>query len=115
MAAVMLWFSIQQFLDPTYWGAYVPESVVALSKLSTTTLVYLNGTFELIFGILLLLGFKTRIAALLLGLHLLHIAYMVGYGETAIRDAGLALALLSTFLHGPDTFSIEYKNEINKL
>ena len=71
MAAVILWFGIQQFLHTETWTAYVPDSATALTHLSATTLVYINGTFEVLFGFLLVFGIQVRLTALLLALHLL--------------------------------------------
>ncbi len=112
MAIVVLWFSTQQFMHNANFTAYVPESAASLSHLSISTLVYLNATFELIFGILLLIGWKVRISAFLLALHLFDIMYIVGYGEIGVRDFGLAMATLSVFLSGPDELSLDFKEEI---
>src|SRR5665213_267421 len=80
MVAVILWFSIQQFIHPDAWTAYVPDSVVAMTHISANVLVFFNATFELVFGVLLVFGWQTRIVALLLALHLFDIMYVVGYG-----------------------------------
>lgn len=109
MAAVILWFSTQQFIHPDAWVAYVPDGALSLTGLSAGTLVFLNGLFELIFGLMLLIGWQTRISAVLLSLHLLDIMYVVGYGEIGVRDFGLALATLSIAMQGPDILAIEYK------
>jgi uncharacterized membrane protein YphA (DoxX/SURF4 family) len=114
MAIVVLWFSTQQFLHTDNFTAYIPESVPSLTHLSLTTLVYLNAVFELIFGILLLIGWKVRISALLLALHLFDIMYIVGYGEIGVRDFGLGMATLSVFMSGPDELSLDFKEEIYK-
>ncbi len=106
MTAVILWFSLQQFLHPDQWVAYVPPSATALLHLSATTLVYVNGTFELVFGILLLFGWQVRIVALLLALHLFDIMWVVGYGQIGVRDFGLALATLVVAMNGPDPLCI---------
>jgi uncharacterized membrane protein YphA (DoxX/SURF4 family) len=66
MAAVILWFSIQQFLHNQVWTAYVPDSAVAMTHMSANTLVFFNAVFELLFGLLLMFGIQTRLAALLL-------------------------------------------------
>lgn len=110
MGAIVLWFSIEQFRNTGFWVAYVPDFAVNLSGLSATTLVYLNASFELVFTIMLLIGWKVRLSALLLSLHLIEIAFSVGYSETAIRDIGLAIALLVVFMNGSDILSIENKN-----
>ena len=109
MAAVIIWFGVQQFIHTDSWTAYVPDSAVAMTGLKMTTLVYINATFELIFGLLLLVGVRTRIVAILLGLHLLDIMYIVGYGEIGVRDFGLAVATLVVGMQGTDILCIDYK------
>lgn len=107
MAAVILWFSLQQFLHTGSWTAYVPDSVISMTHLSAITLVYMNAVFELVFGLLLLFGWQTRIAALLLSVHLFNIMYVVGYGEIGVRDFGLAVATFVVFMNGPDLLCIQ--------
>lgn len=110
---VVLWFSIQQFLHTDNWVAYVPDGVVSMSHLSAKMLVYINASFEMLFGFILLLGLKTRISALLLSLHIFEIMYTVGYGEIGVRDFGLAVATFSVFMNGPDKLCLDYKNQNN--
>ncbi len=109
MAAVILWFSLQQFTHADAWTAYVPDSVVSFSHLTAVTLVYFNALFELIFGITLVFGWQTRLSALLLSLHLFDIMWVVGYGEIGVRDFGLAVATLVIFMNGPDLLCIQQK------
>lgn len=107
MSLVMLWFGTQQFINTADWIGYVPDSVIAMSHLSVTTLVHINGAAEIILGTLLLFGIWTRWAALLLTLHLLDIMYVVGYGEIAVRDFGLAMATFTIFMNGPDPLTVD--------
>ena len=109
MAVVILWFSFQQFTNTSAWTAYVPDSVVSLSHMNATVLVYFNALFELIFGVMMLFGWQTRLSALLLSLHLFDIMYVVGYGEIGVRDLGLAVATLVVFMNGPDILCIDQK------
>ncbi len=109
MTLVLLWFGTQQLLNTADWTAYVPDSIAALTHLSATTLVYINAWFEIVFGILLLLGIQTRIVALLLGLHLLDIMWTVGYGEIGVRDFGLAVATLVVSMNGLDSLCLQQK------
>lgn len=115
MSAVILWFSSQQFVHTDVWTAYVPDSAVAMTHLSATTLVYINAIFELVFGILLVIGWQTRIAALLLALHLFEIMYVVGYGEIGVRDFGLAIATLVIAMNGSDVLCMQYKKPLSNL
>jgi uncharacterized membrane protein YphA (DoxX/SURF4 family) len=107
MSLVVLWFGIQQFIDTSSWLAYVPDSAVSMTHLSATALVYINGTIEVVFGTLLMFGWKTRWVALILSLHLFDIMYIVGYGEIGVRDFGLAMALFTIFMNGPDLLSFD--------
>lgn len=113
MAIVVLWFSTAQFINPSEWSAYVPDSAVNLLGVSSVTLVYLNAIFELVFGLMMLFGIYTRLSALLLSLHLFDIMYVVGYGQIGVRDFGLAIATLAVFLQGADILCLDYKNKEN--
>ena len=107
MALVIIWFGIQQLVNTADFMAYVPESAARITHLDITTLVYINSIFELVFGFLLLIGWKIRIVGVLLALHLFDIMYVVGYGEIGVRDFGLAMATLSVAMQGADMFSID--------
>ena len=112
MAAVILWFSFAQFSNNRLWTAYIPDSIVSMTGISATILVYLNATFELIFGVLLVFGWQTRIVALLLAAHLFDIMYVVGYGEIGVRDFGLAIGTLVVCMNGADALCIQQKRKI---
>ncbi len=107
MALVFLLFGISQVYVPTDWTGFVPEFVSRL--VSPGILVILNGSLEIIFGLLLLSGLYMRLSALVLGLHLAGIAFSMGYSPLAIRDMGLALATLSLALFEPDPLSLDGK------
>lgn len=98
VALVFLWFGYQQITDPGSWAQMIPAWYVKTFDLSAYTLVLINAWFEIIMGVLLLLGFRIKIVALLLALHLFHITYIVGYNGIGVRDFGLAMATLSIFL-----------------
>jgi uncharacterized membrane protein YphA (DoxX/SURF4 family) len=107
IALVFLWFGTDQLMNPENWSGTIPQSVVDMSGMSAETIVYLNGGFEVIFCLALLVGLFTRIAALLLALHLMSILFVVGYNHIGVRDFGLMMATLSIFLHGPDSYSLD--------
>jgi hypothetical protein len=106
MSLVILWFAMQQLTNSVDWIAYVPASLVGILHISAITLVKFNGTFELVFGLLLLIGWQIRWVGLLLALHLFDIMYVVGYGEIGVRDFGLAVATLSIAMYGSDILAI---------
>lgn len=106
MVALFLWFGLSQITNPGAWIAWVPAWVENFG-LSPTLVVIANGLFETVFGALLAAGYYTRVAALLLALHLLFIAYEVGYNDIGVRDFALAIATLSLALFKPDQFTLD--------
>jgi uncharacterized membrane protein YphA (DoxX/SURF4 family) len=107
LVTLFLWFGSSQVMNPSEWVSWVPEWVPSLLNIDATTIVMLNGGFEMIGGFLLLLGLFVRWAALLLFLHLLLIAYEVGYNDIGIRDFALALSTLALGLRKSDEWTIE--------
>jgi len=107
IALVFLWFGYQQLVHNEMWTIYVPDYVVNMSGISASALVTINGTFELIFGSLLLLGLFTRISALLLTLHMAQIMLTVGYSDIGVRDFGISVAAFSVFLYGRDRWCLD--------
>ena len=107
ISIVFFWFGFSQLKNPDMWIRMIPGYVQNIISLSPKILIYLNGGFEIILGILLLLGLFTRAVSFLLGLHLLHIVTIVGYGAIGARDFALALATFSIFLRGTDGFCLD--------
>lgn len=108
VSIVFLWFGLNQLFDTASFMSFVPTWVYGL-PVSVTTFVFLNGAFETIFGLALLLGVFVRPVAFLLALHLVGIAFSVGYGDIFIRDLGLAVATFSVFLSGADNWCLDKK------
>ncbi|HLC73373.1 MAG TPA: DoxX family protein [Candidatus Nanoarchaeia archaeon] len=109
LSLVFLWFSISQFTAVDKWTGLVPEFIVNMG-ISAKTVILANATSELIFGVLLLFGIFTRLAAFILALHLFGIASNFGFSNpNGIRDFGLAFATLSVFLNGTDKLCLENK------
>lgn len=106
VSLVFLWFGLQQLTDPSSWLGWLPTYALSL-PISPLNLVYLNGAFEAIFGLLLISGLYTRLAASLLALHMAHIISVVGYGEIGVRDFGIFMATVSVALRGKDNFSLD--------
>lgn len=109
LTALFLWFGLSQVFFPNDWISWVPTWVPDFSHMDARTIVLLNGGFEVVFGVLLLLGIYVRFVVLLLGLHLLSIAYELGYGDIAARDVCIAIACFALSLHGNDDWSIQKK------
>lgn len=107
IALVFLWFGSQQLLNTGMWLKLIPEWILSMSGLAAATIVHFNGAFELVFGIALLIGFQSRIAATLLGLHLISITLDVGYGAVGVRDFGLCMATIALAFYGATRLSID--------
>ena len=106
IAIVFLWFGFSQLKNPSSWTGMLPGFAKSLG-FSPNTLIYISGSFEVIFSICLLLGIYTRIISFVLGLHLIDILTIVGYGPIGVRDFALTLATFSIFLMGPDEFCLD--------
>lgn len=107
MSLVFIWFATQQFLHTQAWVSYIPQWVMDMSSLDAVTLVHINGAFEIVFGVALLLGICTRVTALLLALHMAEIAFTVGYTSIGVRDFGLTIATFAVFLYGADRYTLD--------
>lgn len=103
---VVLWFGVNQLLHPELFHGYIPSW---FTLLSAPTLLMVNGLFEVVIGVCLLLGLLTRVAAGLHALHLLGIIVALGYGDIAVRDVGLLFAAVAVALHGPDQWCLDRK------
>lgn len=106
---VVLWFGINQLINPENFMGYLPEFL--LQGDYAQTLVIFNGLFELIFGVLLAIGLFVRPVALILSIHLLSIVVALGYNDIAVRDFGLALVTCSIFLGGADQWCLDYRRK----
>lgn len=104
LSIVFILFGLDQWIRPEYWLGYLPSWIAGFSDLA---LIYANGILDFVLGVLLLLGFLTRPAAIVATLHLFGIALTLGYNDVAIRDIGLAFAALSVALHGYDDWCLD--------
>ena len=104
LAGVLLWFGSQQLLSPSDWVGYVPAWASMIGDVHT--IVFLNGSLEILCGLLLLSGFFIHIAALFMALHLILIASSLGYNSTAIRDWGLAFSFLGLVFAGGGEYTL---------
>src|SRR5262249_12776973 len=108
LVALFLLFGYYQVTNIDGWTVWVPSGIPELLHMSARTIVLLNGGFELVAGTVLALGVYVRWIALLLGLHLLLIAYEVG-SDIGIRDFSLAVACFSLSLYGQDEWTLMRK------
>jgi len=98
---VFLWIGIDIWVHTNYWITWLPQLAFQL-PVDPKILILMNGTFDALFGALLLLGLFTRVSAFLMALHLIFVVISLGYNDIAVRDFGLLLATVGIFLHGTD-------------
>lgn len=108
ISLVILWFGFTNIFNPEVLIGYLPKFVQSL-PIEPLSILLITGIFEVVFGLLLLIGLFTRLSSSLLFLHLLIITIGLGYNDIAVRDFGLALATLAIFLHGPDKWCLDKK------
>lgn len=107
ISLVVIWFGLQQINDPQPWTGLIPDWATGLSGLSALTIVKINGWAEIILGGAHLIGLYTRITGLILAVHLAMITFTVGYNAVGVRDFGLTIGALSSFLYGVSPLSID--------
>ena len=103
LAFVVLWFSINQFMNPEAWIGLVPSFI----PFNPLYVIYLNAIFEIILGTALLVGFHTQLFAALFAVHLIPITFSLGYGASMVRDFGLLMASLSLAFSGSKFWSFD--------
>ncbi len=99
------WFGVMQLLYPQMWLSYLPEWIGYL-PIPGEMLVTLNGWFEIIAAIMLLVGVQTRIISFILGLHLFFIAYTAG-GAVGMRDFVLGILGVSIAMNEVDDWTLD--------
>ena len=107
LAIVFIWFGTNQIINQAEWVYLIPQSILSITGLTASTVVLINGVFEIIMAALLACGIQIRIVAILLSLHLLMIIGDVGINAIGIRDIGLLFGMVSVALHGGDMYSYD--------
>jgi len=108
ISMVFLWFGLTQIFNPESLAVYLPEFSYNL-PIEPLKIILLNGIFETVFGLFLLVGLFTRLSSFLLGLHLIGITIGLGYNDIAVRDFGLVVATFTIFLFGTDKWCLDRK------
>jgi cysteine-rich repeat protein len=106
MGFVFAWFGVSQLQNPNRWIGYLPEFAKELF-ISPANIIVMNGIYDTLLGLVLVLGIFTRFIAFVSAVHLLIITIDIGYTATGVRDFGLTFALFVTFLLGPDKWSLD--------
>jgi uncharacterized membrane protein YphA (DoxX/SURF4 family) len=94
-------------MHPEFWTGFLPAWTGYL-PIPSEMLVSLNGWFEIIAALALLVGVQTRIVAGLLGLHLAGIAISLG-GAIGMRDGVLSLIGFAIAASPPDEWTLDMR------
>ncbi|MEX0932876.1 MAG: DoxX family membrane protein [Candidatus Pacearchaeota archaeon] len=108
MSLVFLYFGISQLISPGQWVGFVPNYALVFG-IATEQIVLMNALLEISFGTLLIIGLYTKVASIILALHLVGITFSLGINDLGVRDFGLTVATFVTFINGPDQFCLDNK------
>jgi uncharacterized membrane protein YphA (DoxX/SURF4 family) len=97
---VFTWFGYHQITNQAMWLSFIPSWATSMTGQTAQHLVIANGTFELIMAFLLLIGWRVRLIATLLFLHMIAIVSHIGFTATGIRDFGIMCTMLYMALRG---------------
>lgn len=114
LTAVYVWFGVSQLVNAGAWTGLVPSWAISLSGMQASTIVHLNGIFEVLAALLLACGVYVRWIALILALHLFIITSHLGLSAIGVRDFGLSFATLALALFGDDEYCLTSKTEEKK-
>ena len=112
---VFLWFGVAQIRDPDFGAAYLPELVYTIGDAIGVvdfdrTFVVAHGVIEVALASALIVGFFTRLAALLLAAQLALIVitvYTLAGPALAVRDFGVMIATFVVAMNGPDRMAAD--------
>ena len=108
---VFCFFGFDKFPHSADWVIYIPAglfgAIAKISGLTIQTILRIQGLAELVIGIHLLLGFKTRITAGVGVVFLVLIISVLEWGHVAVRDVGLLGASLAIVFLGSGEFSLD--------
>lgn len=109
LGGVFIWFGIDKFFHPKLWSAYMPPWFSGILPVEMFTFIYLLGVFEIIVGLLVLIGLYTKFAAGISAAFLLGIIASLGLNEIMIRDVGLLFLALGIAVLGAGETSLDAK------
>ena len=106
---VFLFFGVDKFIHPEVWINWVSPRLLYYFPFPQEVFIYLDGGLEAIIGVMLILGFYTRIFALIASLLIVGILATVGITDVTLRDVAILAGALSLVLTGSDKLSVDNK------
>lgn len=105
LGVVFIIFGIGKFTND-FWAETMRNiPLLQMMPISMDALVIIDGTLEILTGLLLVLGLFTRIVSLVASLQLMAVLFFLKFQET--RDIVLLAASLAIFLSGSKFLSID--------
>jgi len=102
---------IDQLLHPQQWIGYLALWAENLLGVEPLQFFFVNGFFDTVLGLLLILGIFTRVCAVIAALHLTGVILNLGYNEIAIRDLGILLAAVVLALTKKVPYSLDSRRK----
>lgn len=100
---VLLWFGVNELLDPRYWSGYVPPIVLQFFPFSVNVFVQAHGIVLSLLGLALFFKIYVRLTGFITMAVLLSIISGLivtdGFNEIVVRDIGLFGLALAMWLH----------------
>lgn len=100
---VLLWFGINEVIDPRYWSGYVPPIVLQFFPFSVNVFVQSHGLILSLLGLALFFKIHIPITGFVtMGVLLSIIGGLImmdGFNEVVVRDVGLFGLALAIWLH----------------
>ncbi len=100
---VLLWFGVNEILDPRYWSGYVPPIVLQFFPLSVNVFVQTHGIVLCLLGLGLFFKILIRFTGFITMVILLSIIsgliMIQGFTEIVVRDIGIFGLALALWLH----------------
>ena len=99
---VLLWFGVNEILNPRYWSGYVPPLVASLLPFDIHLFVQMHGMVLSLLALSLFLKFYIRYTGLIIIAVLFSIIsgliMIDGFNEIVVRDIGLFGLALAIWL-----------------
>lgn len=100
---VLLWFGVNEILDPRYWSGYVPPLVRGFLPFEVNLFVQMHGVVLVLLALSLFFQFYIRYTGLIvLGVLFSIISGLImidGFNEIVVRDIGLFGLALSIWFY----------------
>ncbi|MBI2667180.1 DoxX family protein [Candidatus Woesearchaeota archaeon] len=111
LGVVFFWFGIDKFINTEFWIGFVPDSIKNILPINLILFMYLQGIIESLIGILILIGFYTKIASFFAALILIGIIFFLGISDITIRDFGLLSIAVSLIFAGAGNLSLDNRRK----